>query len=140
MSDLNANALRLIQLFDRMRSQPPGPAFAELSALNLSHSHVRAMGLLAPDRTMPMKELADKLCLTPPSVTALTRRLVHVGLVRRLDHPEDSRVVLLTLSDEGRALYQRLYDDHVRRMEQLLAGLSAEDQQLFLDLLDRATG
>src|SRR6185503_58411 len=138
MPDPSDNAHRLLQLFERMRNSRPGPAFMRLSQLNLSFSHVRALHLLAPERTLAMKDLAEQLDLSPPSVTALVRRLAQTGLVQRQAHAEDSRVVLLSLTDEGRALLKELYYDQLRRMELLLEGLSPAEQQLFLSLLERA--
>jgi DNA-binding MarR family transcriptional regulator len=138
MNNTSTNAHRLLRLFELMRDNRAGPAFLQLAALNLSLSHVRALHMLAPDRTLAMKDLAEQLRLTPPSVTALTRRLVQTGLVRRQTHAEDSRVVLLSLTDEGRTLLKQLYKDQLQRMELLLQGLTPEEQQLFLELLDRA--
>jgi DNA-binding MarR family transcriptional regulator len=138
MPDLSTNAHRLLQLFERMRNGKTGPAFTRLSQLNLSFSHVRVLHLLAPDRTLAMKDLAEQLDLSPPSVTALVRRLAQAGLVQRQGHAEDCRVVLLSLTDEGRALLKELYHHHLRRMELLLEGLTPEEQQLFLGLLERA--
>ncbi|MDQ5851987.1 MAG: MarR family transcriptional regulator [Chloroflexota bacterium] len=138
MAQLDTNAHRLLGLFELMRESRPSPAIARMHALSVSFAHVRAMHVLAPDRTLAMKDLAEQLQLTPPSVTALTRRLVQTGLVRREPHPEDSRVSLLSLTAEGQALLQEWYQSHLERMRRLLQGLTVEDQQLFLNLLERA--
>jgi len=138
MNDLLANARRMIALFERMRTTRPSPAFEQLKQLNLSFSHLRTLRLLAPDRVMTMKDLAEELQITPPSVTALTRRLVQAGLVERGAHAEDSRVVLLSLTDAGRTLHQQLSQEHMERMASLLQGLSPDEQAQFLNLLERA--
>lgn len=139
MSESVTNARRMLHLLDRLRRQQHGPAIMHLAALNLSMSHMRIMHLLVPDRVLAMKDLADQLQLTPPSVTALTRRLSQTGLVQRQTYADDSRVVLLSLTEAGRALHEQLYAEQLQRMEQLLVGLNPLDQDLFLDLLDRAT-
>lgn len=138
MDQLTANAQRMLQLFAQMRHLRPGPAMEALKRLNLSLSHMRALQILMPDRALPLKELAEQLHMTPPSVTALTRRLVQTGLAQRTPHPEDSRIVLLSLTDAGRALYEQVTQEHIQRMARLLQGLSAAEQQQFLDLLERA--
>jgi DNA-binding MarR family transcriptional regulator len=138
MDVTSTNARRFLYLLDRLRHQRSGPAFQRLRALNLSHSHMALIRILAPDHELAMKDLADRLQLTPPSVTALTRRLVLIGLVERRPHAEDSRVALLSLTDAGRDLHWQLYHEQIQAMESLLAGLSDEEQQLFLDLLARA--
>jgi DNA-binding MarR family transcriptional regulator len=138
MSQLDANAHRMLGLFELLRESRPNPVIARMHALNVTFSHIRAMHVLAPDRTLAMKDLAEQLQLTPPSVTALTRRLVQTGLVRREPHPEDSRVSLLSLTVEGRSLLQELYQNHLERTRRLLQGLALEEQQVFLGLLERA--
>jgi DNA-binding MarR family transcriptional regulator len=138
MPTTRENAHKLLQLFESMRHAPPGPAFRRVTDLDLSFTHLRTMSLLLPDKTLAMKDLAEHLCMTPPSVTALTRRLVQTGLVRRQNHPQDQRVALLSLTDEGRELMEQLYEGRVRGMELLLEGLTPEDQQLIIQLLERA--
>lgn len=135
---LDANTHRFISLFELMRESRPNAVHARMQSLNVTFAHVRAMQMLAPDRTLAMKDLAEQLKLTPPSVTALTRRLVQTGLVRRESHPEDSRVGLLSLTPDGHALLQELYQSHLERTRRLLQGLSPKEQQQFLDLLERA--
>ncbi|WP_322497050.1 MarR family transcriptional regulator [Chloroflexus sp.] len=134
-----ANAQRLIQLIDCMRAnQPRSPLFQQLGEWGLSMSHVRLLGLLAPDRELSMRELAEALGITPPSLSALTRRLGQKGLVERCPHPDDSRITLLALSEAGRKLHRDLEAERLGHMTRLLAGLSHAEQQLFLDLLERA--
>ena len=138
MGDLRANARRMLQLFEQMRETRPGPGCAHLKQLNLSFSHLRALHMLAPDQVLSMKDLAEQLQLAPPSVTALTRRLVQTGLVERTTHAEDSRVSLLSLTDRGRRLHDQLSEEHIERMARLLQGLAEHEQDQFLDLLERA--
>jgi DNA-binding MarR family transcriptional regulator len=138
MDSTTTNAHRLLYLLERMRHQRASPALARLSGMGLSLSHMRVLRALAPDHELAMKDLADQLHLTPPSVTALTRRLVTTGLLGRRPHADDSRVVLLSLTEAGHDLHQQLYHEQLKAMGQLLAGLSEEEQGLFLDLLDRA--
>ncbi len=137
-SGVHTNARRLLRLFDAMRGYRPGTTFTQFNHFNLSFSHLRLLQLLAPNHSLPMKDLAEEMRITPPSVTTLTRRLVETGLVERRSHAEDSRIVLLSLTDAGRALMRKLYENHLSNMERLLQGLSMEDQELFLDLLERA--
>ncbi len=134
-----ANAQRLLQLLDCLRAgQQRSPLFQQLSAWGLSLSHLRVLNLLAPDRVVSMRELAAELGITPPSLTALIRRLVHNGLVERRPCPDDSRVTLLALTAAGQALHRDLESERLARMAHLLSGLSHAEQALFLDLIDRA--
>lgn len=138
MNDVADNARRMVRLLRQVREPRPGPGFGRLRELNLGFSHIRALESLAPDHSRSMKELAEELHITPPSVTMVARRLVQTGLVRRTQHPSDSRVALLALTKQGHALHEQLYAEHVTRMAQLLQGLTPEEQRQFLSLLARA--
>ena len=61
--------------------------------------------------------------------------LAEAGLVRRMKHPEDSRSVLVVLTDEGRRTIEEVLDSRDTWMARHLDGLAEED----LDLLERAT-
>ena len=132
------NAREMVRLFKQMRGTRPGPGLGRLRDLNLGFSHMRALDSLAPDRCRSMKELAEELEITPPSLTMLARRLVQTGLVRRTPHPNDSRVALLALTEQGHALHEQLHNEHMARMTHLLQGLTPAEQRQFLDLLQRA--
>lgn len=132
------NAYRLLHLFERLRPQLTGPAFQRLSDLQLSLSHLRMLRLLQREGTLAMKDLAERLGISPPSVTALTRRLVATGLVTRRHHDTDNRVVLLELTPAGHALHAQLMEEQLAHMERLLAGLHPDEQERLLDLLERA--
>lgn len=135
---IGANAQRLLMLLDRLRPRMVSPAFQRLQELQLSPSHFGVLRILHDGQPVAMKDLAERMHITPPSITALTRRLVQTGMVERLPHPEDSRVTLLALTAEGRELFRQLHSAHLGRMGQLLAGLTPAEQTQFLDLFERA--
>ncbi len=85
-----------------------------------------------------MKDLAEVLEMTPPSVTALVRRLERTGLLVRVRHTTDSRIWLLGLTDQGQALMNALHQQRLLLMQQLLAQLDPTEQQTLLALLERA--
>ncbi len=138
MTTLRSNAQRLLQCFETLRQAKTSAAFGRLSQFNLSLSHLRALHLLAPDKTLAMKDLAEQLQITPPSLTAITQRLVQTGLVQRHRQSDDSRVVLVSLTEEGRQLFAQLYEEQLSRMEELLQGLAPDEQRQFVELLERA--
>jgi DNA-binding MarR family transcriptional regulator len=138
MNASDQNAHRMLALLERLRPQLLGPAFRRIHELQLSPSHHRVLRSLVQGSPLPMKELAEQLGLTPPSVTALTRRLVETGLVARRPHAADSRVALLELTAAGHALHDELTAEQLAGMGRLLSALSPDEQRQFLDLFERA--
>jgi DNA-binding MarR family transcriptional regulator len=140
MDETNDNPQRLLALMNRLRPLLMASVIRQFRSMQLSPSHGQVLGALWHTSPLAMKEVADHLGLTPPSITAITRHLVESGLVARRPHAADSRVALLELTEAGHALHHRLRAESLREMEQLLSALSPEEQQTFLDLLERVVG
>lgn len=137
MNELNDNPERLLALMNRLRPLLMGGLIRHLRSMQLSRSHGQVLGALWHNSPLSMKDLADHLGLTPPSITAITRHLVESGLVARRSHAADSRVALLELTEAGHALHDQIRAASLREMEQLLSALEPDEQQTFLDLLER---
>ena len=62
------------------------------------------MVLKALDRPRPMREVAETMACNSSNLTGITDRLEDRGLVRRSADPNDRRVKLLVLTDEGKRI------------------------------------
>jgi MarR family transcriptional regulator, lower aerobic nicotinate degradation pathway regulator len=76
------------------------------AAHDLSIVQTRLLGVLR-DRRPTMNELARLLGLDKSSVTGLVDRAERRGLVMRVPSTTDRRAVLVSLTDQGRALVSR---------------------------------
>jgi DNA-binding MarR family transcriptional regulator len=96
-----------------------------------------ALDLLTRRDHRPMKELAARLRVDPSTATRAMQRLEHDGLVERFTSPEDGRVVLVRITEEGR----RRHDDVAARrstaMMQILSEFDPVERAQLADLLDR---
>jgi DNA-binding MarR family transcriptional regulator len=75
--------------------------------------------------------------VTSGAVTQRLDRLVARGLVARAPSPKDGRVVLVSLTDDGRALIDRALPDHVANEHRMLGELTAEDREVLAGMLRR---
>lgn len=67
-------------------------------------------GLL--DGPQRITEIAATQALAQPTVTQLVARLEERGLVARNRHPDDGRVVLVSITDAGRALVEAFREEY----------------------------
>jgi DNA-binding MarR family transcriptional regulator len=70
--------------------------------------------------------LAAREGVTQPAMTQLISRLEEAGLVRREASQEDGRVVLVAITDEGRATLARRRAIRKERLESIIAQLSPD--------------
>jgi MarR family transcriptional regulator, lower aerobic nicotinate degradation pathway regulator len=102
----------------------------------ISVIQTRLLGVLR-DRTPTMHELATLLGLDKSSATGLVDRAERRGLVTRVPSSADRRVVLVDLTDAGRALVAEVSAGFESDVETLLQRLSVPDRSSLARLVSR---
>ncbi|VVP66605.1 Organic hydroperoxide resistance transcriptional regulator [Pseudomonas fluorescens] len=106
-----------------------------LQALGLTYPQYLAMLVLWEQDGLTVGEISHRLLTDPGSLTPLLKRLEAEGLLNRTRSREDERVVLVELTEQGRALQEQ-----ARRVPpciQAASGRSLERlQQLQTELLE----
>lgn len=99
-----------------------------LRELDLSGAQLDVLANLSRHpQGMNQTELGDKLLSTKANVTGLVERLVSRGLVQRQPDPNDARSKTVSLTSQGEELAVRACALHARFVDDMLAGLQAED-------------
>ena len=92
---------------------------------------VRALVRLATVDALPMGDLARGLGVSYPAASQIGDQLVELGLAVR-ERPEyDRRVVLLRLTEEARAMVQRVLARRRRQVEEVMAQLAPAERAGF---------
>lgn len=84
-----------------------------------------------------MTDLGAVLGLAKSSLTGLVDRTAAREFVRRVPDPDDARAVRIELTPLGRELAERFYDETCRRIDELPAGLDANERTQLAALLER---
>ena len=88
--------------------------------------------------SLTMGELSRALEVPLSTATRIVDGLVDGGLAERVADPDDRRVVRVTLSHEGRDLYQAI-GEHLRQcIDQLLGRFTLEERDQLMALLRKA--
>jgi DNA-binding MarR family transcriptional regulator len=106
------------------------------SAHGISLAQTRLLGVLR-DREPTMRELASLLGLDKSSTSGLVDRAERRGLVARRPSPADRRVVLVRLTDDGRALVRDVAARFEADVVALLGHLTASEQRTLSRLISR---
>jgi DNA-binding MarR family transcriptional regulator len=103
-----------------------------LQPYGLTFAAYEALQLLAFTRTgsMPMGKMGERLMVHPASVTNAIRRLEQRRLVQRHMSPDDRRVVLATITQQGRTVA----DNATKALNQANFGLQALSRDETADL------
>jgi DNA-binding MarR family transcriptional regulator len=113
---LAADFERIVGLFRSL--VPPASGLSMTAAVTLA-----TVERVGPQR---LTDLAAREGVTQPAMTQLITRLEDSGLARREHDPTDGRVVLVAITDEGRATLAARRAVRSERLGAILADLSAE--------------
>lgn len=92
------------------------------------------LGQLGPVRP---SLLAQKLRVSPPTVSRIVARLVDEGLVHRVADPHDARSSMIVLTAEGVTAARRLFEQGDKMIARLLEGWDDADVAMLTSLLER---
>lgn len=81
-------------------------------------------------RSLTPGELAEIERVSAPSITKTVNCLVDKGLVARFDHPDDGRSKMLSLTEDGRAVLDRIRRARDDWMVRRLQGLTKDERAL----------
>jgi MarR family 2-MHQ and catechol resistance regulon transcriptional repressor len=90
-----------------------------------------------PEKSMALSDIGEYLVITRPNVTGLIDGLVADGLVKRIDHPEDRRMVLAQLTTQGREFMRKFVPYHHRALSAVMAGMTKQEKRQLVALLDK---
>jgi DNA-binding MarR family transcriptional regulator len=96
----------------------------------ISDIQLAALAALERHDSMTPGELAENEKVQPPSMTRVIAVLEERGLVRREPHPTDRRQVILTVTDDGRDLVQRVRRRREAWLAQRLQELTPDEREI----------
>lgn len=102
----------------------------------LSARQFWALRYLDEQRGLSMVDLSRSLLTDKSNITAIVDRLEQAGLARRSPSLQDRRVILITLTPQGRALRDLVQARHEEQIESLFDGPDIAQFHRLMDLLN----
>lgn len=104
----------------------------------VSPAQMSLLDFIAASPCCGVQEIASELGLTPPTISVGVRKLEENRLVVRKPDPMDGRSIQFFLTRRGQALQRQIQDSHRNKFRRLLAGLTPQEQETLLGLLEKA--
>lgn len=128
-------AHRIIQVLPRIMRFLAHEAGDQAPGKQLTISQFRVL-LQLNRRQHAVSELARCHDVSLPTMTVMIDGLVRRGLVERAQHGDDRRTVLLSITEEGRAILESFRLRAVERVKSIIAALDADKRTALVDALD----
>lgn len=104
-----------------------------LPGWSLSLSEIYALGTLEERALISQQDLGVELSLEKSSVSRLVQQLEARGWVQRERDPRDSRLRLLSLTEQGAEIARQIYTHMTQRHAELFASLTPKEQAALLE-------
>jgi DNA-binding MarR family transcriptional regulator len=82
-------------------------------------------------------QIGERLLVTRGTVTGLLDSLEKAGLIRRIPHPDDRRMLLIEPTQKALNLLEEILPEHFANEAALLAGLTDREKATFVKLLGK---
>jgi len=107
----------------------------ELAGMSLAPRHLSLFAYLLFDGPLGVNDLAERLEVTPATVSLMVGELSRKGVLERREDPDDRRRAIITLADAHREAIDSWLARSARAWRQALEPLTAEQRRLFVETL-----
>ncbi|MGF7125299.1 MarR family transcriptional regulator [Rhodococcus sp. TAF43] len=136
--EVDTSPIEVIGRITRISSQALHRLERALGDSGVSRAEFEVLCALArSDRPLRASEVTAVTMVSGAATTKHADRLVKMGLLERRRFERDGRVVLLAVTDAGRALVDAEFPERVDRDRRLLDGLDEDDRAQLARLLRR---
>lgn len=105
-----------------------------LREFGLTQSQADVLFTLGQESQLSCKDLGDRACISKGTLTGVLDRLERKRLIRRRPSRDDRRVMNVSLSLEGEALFHRAYEAYVAALSDRARFDPTEDRQILQSL------
>jgi DNA-binding MarR family transcriptional regulator len=97
-----------------------------IKGLGLTLTQFDVLATLGNQPAMSCKQLGEKTLVTKGTLTGVLERLEMKGLIQRQSNAEDARSQLIGLTQDGQALFEKVFPVHLEYLNQAFKKLSPE--------------
>jgi MarR family transcriptional regulator, 2-MHQ and catechol-resistance regulon repressor len=129
----------LLVVKDLARAYQAFSAYSEahVRQFDLTPAQFDVIATLGNTNGLCMGELGEKTLITKGTLTGVIDRLIHKQLVCRETLLENRRSVLVQLTPEGQAVFDRVFPAHIAHLKERFDKLDASELELLTVLLGR---
>ena len=104
---------------------------------DLTPNQMHTIEIIGYEKSLRMKELADRLGVTTGTLTVTVDRLEKKDLIERQPHETDRRSYRVVLTPEGKKQFKKHHEFHVKLTEELVSVLSPDELECFSAVLGK---
>jgi MarR family 2-MHQ and catechol resistance regulon transcriptional repressor len=138
LEDVNTEqSLQLFHVFAKAFKSVSEHSYMSCKTQGFNPTAFAVLEVLYLKGSQPIQQIGSKLLLQSGNVTYVIDKLEQTGLLRRKHCSKDRRVIYTELTEEGKAVMDKVYPEHSKALSNALQGLNKEEKDLTIRLLKK---
>jgi len=104
---------------------------------NLTSMQFGVMEVLYSKGDLRISDLIDKMLSTSGNMTVVIKNMERDGYINRMSDPADKRSSIISLTDKGRSLIEKILPEHFRHLSDIFSVLTEDDQKELIRILNK---
>lgn len=127
--DADSKTLDVLRALVRAYQSFTTVAFAHIETMGLGPAEFDVLAALAGTEGLTFRDLSTRTLIYKTTLTSIVDRLERKGLTERKACTEDRRCIYVLLTDEGQAMFDKVFPEHVAYMSGHFDGVDAAEMQ-----------
>lgn len=127
----------IIKIFPRLMRAVSKESSDELIRGEITIPQMILLQILLEKNMCTMSNIAKDMGITTSAVTGLTDRLIRSKLITRTRGIKDRRIVIVSLTEKGKDLIKRIFNQRQQMMRRVLSVLTPKEREIYLSLIKK---
>lgn len=132
-----ALSLKLFVVMNRALETIERRAQQDIKKLGLNPTEFAVLELIYNKGEQPIQKIGEKVLIASSSITYVVDKLQAKSYLQRKPCPRDRRIIYATITDEGKALMDRIFPKHREELNRICGGLTVEEKETAITLLKK---
>ncbi|MBS5123711.1 MAG: MarR family transcriptional regulator [Blautia sp.] len=124
-------------MFMQLNRAYAAKCFSQMTALGIHPGQIPILLLLAKRVEMSQREIAEELCVKPPTVNVMVQRMEKAGLIGRRHDEKDQRITRIFLTDQGYEMKKKVAEQIELNERYAFMGFSDAEKCLFRRFMEQ---
>ena len=103
----------------------------------LSLNEFTTMEALYNKNTLSTQEIIDTILIPNSSMTYVLENLLIKGYIKREKSKSDKRISVISLTEDGRLIFEKVYANHFKHMKKIFNHISEKEEKQLQNLLKK---
>src|SRR5690625_2349171 len=130
-------SLKLFIVLTRALASVRSRVEENIKEFGLNPTEFAVLELIYHKGDQPIQKIGEKVLIASSSITYVVDKLEKKELLKRVPCPKDRRVTYAIITELGNQLMQTIFPKHQKAIEEILSGLTYEEQAKLIEPLKK---